>query len=43
MHRGTGNMRRKVLDGKRSVGRHMHRFEDNIKRNLREIIFVGVD
>jgi hypothetical protein len=30
-------------EGKRSLGRHRHRWEDNIKMDLREIGLKGVD
>jgi hypothetical protein len=31
------------LEGKRSLGRPKHRWEDNIKMGLREICLKGVD
>jgi hypothetical protein len=30
-------------DGKRPLGRHRHRWEDNIKMDLREIGWSGMD
>ena len=30
-------------EGKRPLGRHGHRWEDNIKMDLQEVAYVGMD
>jgi hypothetical protein len=32
-----------MLEGKRPLRRHRHRYEDNIKMDLRKTLFEGVD
>jgi hypothetical protein len=46
MHREKGNEYRILAgkaEGERPLGRHIRRWEDNIKMNFREIEWCGID